>query len=257
MANEIYTIDNELVIEASLSNPTYKGESGKTPVKWVDYFTPEDIVEIAEQITSLEVEVPTKLSELQNDVGFITSYTETDPTVPSWAKQSTKPSYTASEVGALESTAPAAAITNNDISNWNNKSDFSGSYEDLTDKPTIPSAYTLPAASTSILGGVKVDGSTITIDNNGIISSTSSGGGVSYTAGNNISINNGVISATDTDTTYTAGTGINIDANNEISVTVQGLPTQSSTDGTYILMSTVSSGVATQSWESVTVGGSY
>jgi hypothetical protein len=29
------------------------------------------------------------------------SFTETDPTVPSWAKASTKPSYTASEVGAL------------------------------------------------------------------------------------------------------------------------------------------------------------
>lgn len=32
------------------------------------------------------------------------SYTETDPTVPSWAKATTKPSYTASEVGA----APAS-----------------------------------------------------------------------------------------------------------------------------------------------------
>lgn len=31
------------------------------------------------------------------------SYTETDPTVPSWAKQSTKPSYTYSEVGAAAS----------------------------------------------------------------------------------------------------------------------------------------------------------
>lgn len=29
------------------------------------------------------------------------SYTETDPTVPSWAKASSKPSYTASEVGAI------------------------------------------------------------------------------------------------------------------------------------------------------------
>ena len=28
---------------------------------------------------------------------------ETDPTVPEWAKQSTKPTYTASEVGALDS----------------------------------------------------------------------------------------------------------------------------------------------------------
>ena len=31
----------------------------------------------------------------------------------------------------------------------------SGSYNDLTNKPTIPSAYTLPTASASVLGGVK------------------------------------------------------------------------------------------------------
>ena len=44
------------------------------------------------------------ISAFNNDVGYITSYTETDPTVPSWAKASTKPSYTASEVGALANT---------------------------------------------------------------------------------------------------------------------------------------------------------
>lgn len=43
--------------------------------------------------------VPTKVSELTNDSGYIKSYTETDPTVPSWAKAPTKPSYTKSEVG--------------------------------------------------------------------------------------------------------------------------------------------------------------
>ena len=37
---------------------------------------------------------------------YLTSYTETDPTVPAWAKASTKPTYTASEVGALSSTVP-------------------------------------------------------------------------------------------------------------------------------------------------------
>ena len=31
----------------------------------------------------------------------------------------------------------------------------SGSYDDLSNKPTIPSAYTLPVATSSILGGVK------------------------------------------------------------------------------------------------------
>lgn len=43
--------------------------------------------------------IPTKTSDLTNDSGFIT--TETDPTVPAWAKAATKPSYTAAEVGAL------------------------------------------------------------------------------------------------------------------------------------------------------------
>lgn len=42
----------------------------------------------------------TKVSQLINDMGYITGYTETDPTVPAWAKASTKPSYTAAEVGA-------------------------------------------------------------------------------------------------------------------------------------------------------------
>ena len=96
------------------------------------------------------------------------SFTESDPTVPAWAKQASKPTYTASEVGALPDstvipsktsdltndsgfitsytetdpvfTASAAhGITSTDITNWNNKSDFSGDYDDLTDKPTIPS----------------------------------------------------------------------------------------------------------------------
>lgn len=51
-----------------------------------------------------------------------------------------------------------------------------GSYNDLTDKPTIPNEYTLPTASTDVLGGVKVDGSTISIAD-GVISAVASGGG--------------------------------------------------------------------------------
>lgn len=57
------------------------------------------------------IEVPTKTSDLTNDSGFVTSYTETDPTVPAWAKAASKPTYTASEVGALPDTTaiPAAS----------------------------------------------------------------------------------------------------------------------------------------------------
>lgn len=61
--------------------------------------------------------LPTKTSQLENDSNFLTSFTESDPTVPEHVK----------------------TITANDISKWNNKSDFSGSYDDLTNKPTIPS----------------------------------------------------------------------------------------------------------------------
>ena len=70
---------------------------------------------------------------------------------------------------------------------------FSGNYSDLSGKPTVPTdvsqltdtqhllgggSYTLPTASTSVLGGVRVDGSTITISNGVISSVGGTGGGV-------------------------------------------------------------------------------
>lgn len=47
------------------------------------------------------------------------------------------------------------------------------SWDEIENKPEIPAPYTLPTASTSTLGGVKVDGSTITIAD-GVISSVGS-----------------------------------------------------------------------------------
>ena len=55
--------------------------------------------------------VPTNVSAFTNDAGYLTSYTETDPTVPSWAKASTKPTYTASEVGAAATSHAHGNIT--------------------------------------------------------------------------------------------------------------------------------------------------
>lgn len=91
------------------------------------------------------------------------SYTETDPTVPAWAKASTKPSYTASEVGAVPTTrtingkALSSDITlsasdvgalpsNTHIpadqvqSNWNETNTSSKAY--IQNKPTIPTVPT-------------------------------------------------------------------------------------------------------------------
>ncbi|MCL2331745.1 MAG: hypothetical protein FWC61_04375 [Proteobacteria bacterium] len=54
----------------------------------------------------------------------------------------------------------------------------SGSYNDLTGKPTIPAAYNLPAATATALGGVKV-GSGVTVAPDGTISVAAAAGGPS------------------------------------------------------------------------------
>lgn len=95
-----------------------------------------------------------------------------------------------------------------------------------------PSAYTLPTATTSVLGGVKVDGTTVTIAS-GVISASASSytlptattsvlGGVKVD-GSSITISSGVISSTYSYTLPAAsvsvlggvrlGTGVNLDAN--------------------------------------------
>ena len=137
--------------------------------------------------------IPTRTSQLTNDSGFLTSYTETDP---------------------IYSASPAAGITDADISSWNAKSDFSGDYDDLTNKPTIGNATltiqkngtnvqtftanatsnktanitvptktsdltndsgfltSIPTASASTLGGIMV-GSGLSIDGLGVLSASS------------------------------------------------------------------------------------
>ena len=69
---------------------------------------------------ALKSEIPTKLSDLTQDiqVGGITE--ETDPTVPAWAKASTKPTYTWTEIQGKPTL-------------------FDGDYNKLINKPTIPS----------------------------------------------------------------------------------------------------------------------
>lgn len=89
-----------------------------TTDKWEQFGAPIDLSGYAEKI-----DIPTKTSELINDSGFINEYTETDPTVPDWAKAPTKPIYTYSEINNKPTFATVAT---------------SGSYDDLSDKPNIP-----------------------------------------------------------------------------------------------------------------------
>ena len=49
-----------------------------------------------------------------------------------------KGNYITEETDPLFSASPSANITNQDIDNWNSKSEFNGDYNDLSNKPTIP-----------------------------------------------------------------------------------------------------------------------
>lgn len=84
---------------------------------------------------------------------YVPAYPTTLPAsdVSSWAKKSTKPTYTASEVGALPNTTAVPTklsdlegdsthrtVTDEQTDIWNAKSDFSGDYNDLDNKPIIP-----------------------------------------------------------------------------------------------------------------------
>ena len=121
------------------------------------------------------------------------SYTETDPTVPAWAKAESKPTYTASEVGALPNTTVIPTtlaglsedtthrvVTDAEKAAWNAKSNFSGNYNDLTNKPTIPSiaglaseTYVDNAVANAMILSSTTEGSTkrfrVTVDDAGIL----------------------------------------------------------------------------------------
>ena len=102
----------------------YNDLSNKPTIPSVEGLASEAYVN--EKVAAIVIpEVPTKVSELENDKGYLTEH----QSLAEYAK-----------------------------------------------KTEIPAPYTLPTASTSTLGGVKVDGNTITIAD-GVISTKSGGGG--------------------------------------------------------------------------------
>ena len=126
-------------------------------------------------------DIPTKTSQLTNDNNFLTSIpseyiTETELNEKGYLTEHQDISNLAlkTELHTHDNKSTLDSITNSKINQWNNKSNFSGSYNDLMDKPTIPKEYVLPEASSETLGGVKV-GAGLSITN-GVLSAT--GGGV-------------------------------------------------------------------------------
>lgn len=117
--------------------------------------------------------VPTNVSSFTNDAGYITEYTETDPTVPAWAKEATKPTYTAQEVGALPDDTVIPVFTNkttldkiteSDVTNWNNASSKAHEHnnKEVLDKFSDVNGTVLYNGSAISGGGASIDDTTTT-----------------------------------------------------------------------------------------------
>ena len=136
-----------------------------------------DVVSLA----TLKSDMELKTSDLTNDSGFLTSYTETDP---------------------IFSTSAAADITSDDISNWNSKTSNTG---------------TVTSVAISNGGGLTVSGSPITTSGTITISHADTSSQASVTAsdrtyiksvtldtyGHVTGLTTGTETVTDTNTTYT------------------------------------------------------
>ena len=92
-------------------------ELGSTQIDLSDYYKKTEIdTKLADKADKTELPtVPTSISAFTNDKGYMTEFTETDPTVPAWAKAENKPSYTAAEVHALPDDTEIPIFTNKTV----------------------------------------------------------------------------------------------------------------------------------------------
>lgn len=215
LISRVDTLEKEPISEEQIEK-SVKSYLEKNPIEESDPTVPawakkeEKPTYTAEEVGALPstTVIPSKLSELAADDEHETVTKEEKqawnaksdfsgeyrdlrgkPELAEWALQSEKPTYTASEVGALPDTteipenlsdlqddAEHRTVTDTEKQSWNDKSDFSGNYEDLQGKPTIPTVPTTlpnPQALTITYGGKThtYDGSealAITIETGGI-----------------------------------------------------------------------------------------
>ena len=136
--------------------------------------------QVNERITNLVI--PTKVSELENDSGYLTEHQSLENYI-------TQENF-ATGLDAQNTATNALIRQVNEridgitvptkVSELENDSGYLTEHQSLAEyakKTEIPAPYTLPTASTSTLGGVKVDGNTITIANGVISAKGGSGGG--------------------------------------------------------------------------------
>ena len=110
-----------------------------TPVDLSNYYTTGETVSLVESaVTRVEGEiptVPTSNTAFTNDAGYITGVD-----LSNYATTGDVNNVSTALTSHTSNTT--IHVTPEQVSNWNAKSDFSGSYNDLTDKPTIPTVPT-------------------------------------------------------------------------------------------------------------------
>ena len=158
----------------------YNDLSNKPTIPSIEGLASETYVN--EKVAAIVIpEVPTKVSELENDAGYLTEHQSLENYI-------TKKDF-ATGLDAQNTSTNALIRQVNEridgitvptkVSELENDSGYLTEHQSLAEyakKTEIPAPYTLPTASTSTLGGVKVDGSTITIAD-GVISSVGGSGG--------------------------------------------------------------------------------
>lgn len=173
----------------------YNDLSNKPAIPSVEGLASESYVN--EKVAAIVIpEVPTKVSELENDKGYLTEHQSLEgyaktadlaqvaktgsyndlvnkPTIPSTAGLASTKYVDDKVAGIVIPTVPTK------VSAFENDKGYLTEHQSLAEyakKTEIPAPYTLPTASTSTLGGVKVDGNTITITD-GVISAKGGSGG--------------------------------------------------------------------------------
>ena len=96
--------------------------------EYVDRRDGENAVAMTNLVESATNAIPRVTDATVAGWGYIKSWAETDPTVPSWAKATTKPTYDWSEIGSKPTFAAVST---------------SGAYSDLSGKPSIPTDSTV------------------------------------------------------------------------------------------------------------------
>ena len=215
LISRVDTLEKEPISEEQIEK-SVKSYLEKNPIEETDPTVPawakaeEKPTYTAEEVGALPstTVIPSKLSELTADdehetvtkeekqawnakSDFSGEYRDLQgkPELAEWVLQSKKPTYTASEVGALPDTteipknlsdlqddAEHRTVTDTEKQSWNNKSDFSGNYEDLQGKPTIPTVPTTLPNPQDLT--IIYDGQTYTYDGSEAVAITIETGGI-------------------------------------------------------------------------------